>query len=115
VGVPSLAARGGRGGMIYRPKQMLSEDEQRRLQHRLRRVVGQVEAIGRMIDEDQSYVEVVMQISAANGALAKVAQILLHHHLEGRLEQATASLGPEGQEALVGELVELFEKYAQTK
>ena len=94
---------------------MLSEDDKKRLQHRIRRINGQVQAVGRMIEQEKPFVEVVMQVSAANGALSKVTEILLRHHLESALEQPLSTLDPEDRESLLSDLVTLFDKYAQTK
>lgn len=94
---------------------MLSEDEKKRLQHRIRRIVGQVQAVGRMIDENEPFAEVVMQVRAANGALEKVSELLLRQHLESTLAKPLDALAPEQRDALMKELVALFEKYAQTK
>ena len=67
---------------------MLSEDEKKKLLVRLRRINGQVEAVGRMIDEDEYCVDILMQLSAATGALGKVGQIVLENHLKTCVQEA---------------------------
>ena len=54
---------------------MLSDDEKKKLNNRLRRVIGQVEAVGRMIEDEEYCVDILMQLSAATGALNKVRQL----------------------------------------
>src|SRR5687768_17174521 len=49
---------------------------------RLKRVAGQVLGIQRMVDDERSCIDVVMQVNAARAALAKVSRLLLHEHLE---------------------------------
>lgn len=56
--------------------------------NRLRRVNGLVDAIARRIEEDAQCVDIVMQISAATGALTKVAQLLLTEHIKQRIHDA---------------------------
>ena len=54
---------------------MLSNEDKKKIAHRLRRAVGQVEAIGRMIDDDAYCVDTLMQISAARGALSRIGEM----------------------------------------
>lgn len=93
---------------------MLSDDEKRRIHHRLRRIVGQVEAIDRMVGEDKPCIEVVMQVSAATGALAKVARLILEDHLKHSLVSASNSKSESERQAILDELIDLIAKYSQT-
>jgi DNA-binding FrmR family transcriptional regulator len=94
---------------------MHSDDERKKLLNRLRRVNGQVDAVARMIEEDAQCVDVVMQISAATGALSKVAQLLLTEHVKHCLQEAADHSNAADREAVLQELIKLFEKYAHTK
>ena len=91
---------------------MLPEDEKKKLLLRLRRVNGQVEAVGRMIDEDQYCVEILMQLSAATGALGKVGQIILENHLKTCVQEAMTEGKKADRDQKLQELVDLFRKYA---
>jgi CsoR family transcriptional regulator, copper-sensing transcriptional repressor len=51
------------------------------LRARLKRIAGQVGGIQRMLDEDRTCLDVVMQVSAARAALAKVGRLLFHEHI----------------------------------
>lgn len=51
------------------------------LHRRLRKVIGQLNAIDRMVDEDVPCEEMLMQINAAKSALHKVGQVVLEGHL----------------------------------
>ncbi|MCA9194176.1 MAG: metal-sensitive transcriptional regulator [Planctomycetales bacterium] len=91
---------------------MLSDDDKKKLSHRLARVTGQVEAVSRMIDEDAYCVDILMQLSAATGALGKVGQIVLENHLRTCVADAMKNGdGPEREQKL-NELIALFRKYA---
>jgi DNA-binding FrmR family transcriptional regulator len=108
--------------LLSKPKQiqsakqlMTSDEERRKLLHRLRRVGGQVDAVAaRMIEEEAACGDIVMQISAATGALSKIALLLLIEHVRETLNDATAS-DAEQREAVLEDLINLFAKYAQTK
>ena len=51
------------------------------LHSRLRKIIGQVEAIDKMVDEDRPCEDVLMQINAAKSALHRVGQVVLEGHL----------------------------------
>ena len=51
------------------------------LHKRLKKIIGQVNAIDRMVDEDVPCEDIMMQINAAKSALHKVGQIILAGHL----------------------------------
>lgn len=91
---------------------MLTDDEKKKLNHRLRRVIGQVEAVGRMIENDDNCVDILMQLSAATGALAKVGQIVLEEHLKTSLAEALENGDAKDREGKIDELVQIFRKYA---
>lgn len=51
------------------------------LRRRLRKVIGQLNAIEKMVDEDVPCEQVLIQINAAKSALHKVGQMILEGHL----------------------------------
>ena len=51
------------------------------LHRRLKKILGQVAAIDKMVDEDVPCEDILMQINAAKSALHKVGQIVLEGHL----------------------------------
>lgn len=91
---------------------MLSDEDKKKLLVRLRRVGGQVEAVGRMIEDDQSCVDILMQLSAANGALGKVGQIVLENQLKSFVQAAMTEGNSADREEKLEEMVSLFRKYA---
>ena len=52
------------------------------LHRRLKKIIGQVQAIDRMIDEDIPCEDVLSQINAAKSALHKVGQVVLEGHIK---------------------------------
>ena len=67
------------------------------LHRRLKKIVGQIQAIDRMIDEDIPCEDILMQINAAKSALHKAGQVVLEGHLQhcvrehGDVEKTIAS------------------------
>jgi CsoR family transcriptional regulator, copper-sensing transcriptional repressor len=52
------------------------------LHNRLKKIVGQVQAIDRMIDQDISCEEVLTQISATKAALHSCGKLILEEHIK---------------------------------
>ena len=51
------------------------------LHRRLKKIIGQVNAIDKLVDEDIPCEDILVQINAAKSALHKVGQIVLEGHL----------------------------------
>lgn len=51
------------------------------LHRRLKKIIGQLNAIDRMIEEDIPCEDIIMQINASKSALHKVGQIVLEGHI----------------------------------
>ena len=62
-----------------------------KLHNRLKRIIGQIEAINRMIDEDVPCEDVLSQISAAKSALNKAGQVILEGHINHCVRDAVAA------------------------
>lgn len=60
----------------------MNPDAASKLKTRIRRIVGQVAGIERMIEDDRYCVDVLNQISAVRSALDALGIELLTHHLE---------------------------------
>ena len=52
------------------------------IHRRLKKIVGQVQAIDRMVDEDIPCEDILSQINAAKSALHKVGQVVLEGHIQ---------------------------------
>lgn len=56
------------------------------LHRRLKKIIGQVQAIDRMIDEDVPCEDVLAQMNAAKSAIHKCGQIVLEGHIRHRVK-----------------------------
>ena len=61
------------------------------LHRRLRKIIGQVQAIDRMVDEDVPCEDILAQINAAKSALHKAGQVVLEGHLQHCVRDGIAS------------------------
>lgn len=85
-----------------------SERDAQRL--RVRRVVGQLNAIERMLAEDRDCSEILMQLVSARKALKSLAESLIHSHMEHCIDHAHSAA--EGRKHLQ-ELLAVLKRYAE--
>ena len=77
---------------------------------RLNRIAGQIQGVGRMVEEGRYCIDLLNQLSAAKSALAKVESRILKDHAATCVAEAIAS-GDEGQQReKFEELIELLER-----
>ena len=90
-----------------RTKQTPREEGQRRqLQNRLNRIVGQLNGIGRMLDENRYCGDILTQIAAVESALQSFGHIVLARHMETCVVEEIRK----GNEQIMEEVVELVKK-----
>jgi DNA-binding FrmR family transcriptional regulator len=77
---------------------------------RVRRVVGQLNAIERMLEEDRDCAEILMQLVSARKALKSLAENLIHSHMQHCIEHAQSPA--EGRKELQ-ELLVVLKRYVE--
>ncbi|MCO8124274.1 metal-sensitive transcriptional regulator [Stieleria sp. TO1_6] len=90
-----------------------SDEEKTKFANRMRRISGQVNAVQRMIEDDQYCVDVMMQISAVTGALNKVSELLMQEHLKSCVRQAMENGDEADRDQKLEELLNVFRKYSK--
>lgn len=78
------------------------------LHRRLAKIMGQVKAIDRMVEEDVPCEDVLSQINAAKSALNKVGQVILEGHINHCIRDAVAN----GDEAEIANFTKAIERFA---
>jgi DNA-binding FrmR family transcriptional regulator len=78
---------------------------------RLRRIEGQVQGLQRMIGGDAYCVDVLLQISAVQGALEQVQKLMLGRHIEMCVADAFRSGSRGERQRKIDELVEVFARF----
>ena len=89
---------------------MLDPETKAKVQSRLKRAAGQVAGIERMVDDDRYCVDVLLQISAARAALAKVGKLMLESHIRTCVSHAFESEDAGDRDAKIAELIRVFDK-----
>lgn len=87
-----------------------SEEERRPLVVRVRKVVGQLNSVERMLEEDRECTDILTQIVSARCGLKSLAEKLIHSHIHQCIEGAKDST--EGQKKL-RELLTVLERYVE--
>ena len=79
------------------------------LHRRLKKIIGQVQAIDRMVDQDVPCEDILAQINAAKSALHRVGQVVLEGHIKhcvrdgiehGDVDQTIANVGRVAKEGM---------------
>lgn len=82
------------------------EKELRQLKNRLSRMIGQLNGIGRMLDENRYCGEVLTQVAAVESALQAFGYVILQEHMKTCVVEEIKN----GNTAVVDEAVELIKK-----
>ena len=78
------------------------------LHRRLAKIIGQMKAIDRMIDEDIPCEDILSQINSAKSALNKAGQIILEGHISHCVRDAIA----QGDEQKIENFTKAIERFA---
>lgn len=78
------------------------------LHRRLNKILGQVKAIDKMIDEDIPCEDILSQINAAKSALNKCGQVVLEGHIDHCVREAFAKK----DEAEIQSFTKAIERFA---
>jgi CsoR family transcriptional regulator, copper-sensing transcriptional repressor len=77
---------------------------------RVRRIVGQLNAIERMLEEDRDCAEILMQLVSARKGLKSLAENLIHSHMHHCIESAHS---PSAGRRQLQELLVVLERYVE--
>ena len=83
-----------------------SESQQKQLQNRLSRMIGQLNGISRMLDENRYCGDILTQIAAVESALQSFGYIVLQEHMETCVVEEVKA----GNEQIMEEAIELVKK-----
>lgn len=83
-----------------------NEQELKQLKNRLSRIIGQMNGIGRMLDENRYCGDILTQVAAVESALQSFGYEILKDHMETCVVEEVQK----GNTAVVDEAVELIKK-----
>jgi CsoR family transcriptional regulator, copper-sensing transcriptional repressor len=78
---------------------------------RLRRIEGQVQGLQRMIEADAYCVDILLQVSAVQGALEQVQKLLLGRHIESCVAEALRSGSRGERQKKIDELIDVVARF----
>ncbi len=90
---------------------MIDDETKAKARGRLRRIEGQVQGIERMVDGGAYCVDILLQISAVQGALEQVQKLILGRHIESCVADALRSGSGRERQRKLDELLEVFSRF----
>ncbi len=94
---------------------MLDEETKRKVDAALKRIAGQISGIQRMIDEERYCVDVLHQVSAVEGAIDRVGQLILGSHIDTCVATALESGNPRTSRKKAQELKEVVGRFRRIR
>ena len=83
-----------------------TEEEYKRLIHRLNRIEGQIRGIRGMVERDAYCTDILTQVAAASAALNGFSKVLLSNHIKTCVAQDIRN----GKDETIDELVDTLQK-----
>ena len=83
-----------------------TEKEQKQLQNRINRIIGQLNGIKGMIDDNRYCGDILIQIGAVESALQSLGYIILQDHMQTCVVEEVRN----GNEEILAEAIELIKK-----
>lgn len=83
-----------------------SKGQERQLQNRISRMTGQLQGIGRMLEENRYCGDILIQVAAVEKALQNFGYLILQEHMETCVREEVAA----GNEQIMEETMELVKK-----
>lgn len=92
---------------------MLDTEHQTKIANRLKRVEGQVAGIRRMVEEGHYCVDILLQLSAAQAALAQTGKLVLGQHMATCVKDTFETGSAADRDRKITELMDVFARYAR--
>lgn len=84
-----------------------SEEEKKSFITRLNRIIGQMNGIKKMIEEDRYCDDILIQLSAIDKSIKSLANVILENHMHSCLVENIQA----GNLEVLDEIVELFKRF----
>jgi CsoR family transcriptional regulator, copper-sensing transcriptional repressor len=91
---------------------MMDAETKRQALARVRRIVGQVQGIQRMVEDEKYCGATLLQISAVQGALEQVSKILMARHIESCVADSLQAGNERERARKIDELIEVFSRHS---
>ncbi|HEY5726066.1 MAG TPA: metal-sensitive transcriptional regulator [Methylomirabilota bacterium] len=90
---------------------MIDDETRGKALGRLRRIEGQVQGIQRMVEEDKYCVDILLQLTAVQGAVEQVQKLLLARHISSCVTDAIRSGSGRERQKKMDELLDVFSRF----
>ncbi len=90
---------------------MIDEETKTKALGRLRRIEGQVQGIQRMVEEEKYCVDILLQLTAVQGAVEQVQKLLLGRHIASCVSDAIRSGNVRERQKKIDELLDVFSRF----
>ncbi|MBQ7573341.1 MAG: metal-sensitive transcriptional regulator [Clostridia bacterium] len=84
-------------------------EQTKKIQNRLKKAIGHLEGVVRMIDDNRDCIEVMYQLNAVIAAIKSTNKVILNEHINHCIAHAIK----EGDEAAISELEEIINKFVK--
>jgi len=91
---------------------MMDAETKQQALGRLRRIVGQIQGVQRMVEEEKYCVDILLQISAVQGALEQVSKILMTRHIQTCVQDSLRAGSERERSQKIDELVRVFTRHS---
>ena len=91
----------------YNKKTIRSEDEKKKIIHRLNRIKGQIIGIEKMVNNDKYCNDILIQVVAVEKSMKSLANFILQNHLY----RCVAEDLEKGNLEVIDELISLFKRF----
>lgn len=92
---------------------MLNDEGKKQLGTRLKRAEGQIAGVRRMVEEGHYCVDILVQLSAAQAALAQIGKLVLAQHMNTCVKDAFTTGNEHDREKKIAELMDVFTRYSK--
>ena len=89
-------------------KKMRSEEDKKKLNNRLNRIIGQLQGIKKMVDDDKYCGDILIQLAASDKAIRSLSSVILEDHMHTCLVKSINS----GETDKIDEIIELFKRFS---
>jgi len=96
---------------IKKKQEVLTSEENENLTKRMNRILGQVQGVKKMIEDERNCMEILSQITAIKSALDGVAMIVLEKEAERCFQSAMEK--SQTKEMAFKEFITMIRKYTQ--
>ena len=85
-----------------------TEEDKKKLLSRTNRIIGQLDGIKKMIDNDRYCADILIQLSAVDSAIKSLASVILDNHMHSCVVNSIK----EGDSSKIDEIVDLFRRFS---